>query len=73
MILLLIHLLDEDSSTDELFQEFMYEQSIVRNVDDRQGNRVKKSCDLRLISANDFLTVLKQKKIIKSQKGVSDL
>ena len=51
----------------------MYEQSIVRNVDDGQGNRVKKSCDLRLISANDFLTVLKQKKIIKSQKGVSDL
>ena len=59
MILLLLHLLEEETNTEELFGEVLFEQSIVRKVEDSTGKKVEMHSDLRLINADDFFAVLK--------------
>ena len=76
MIQLMLHLIDEEteeSTTDELFGDAIYEQHIRRKVLDSEGKRVEKGSDLRLINADDFYNVLYEKEIIKNKRGFNDL
>ena len=73
MILLLLHLVNVESTTEELFGEAIFEQHISRKVLDSQGKRVEMGSDMRLINADDFYNVLSENKIIKTKVGFNDL
>ena len=63
MILLLIHLLESELTTQDLFGEFIFLQSVKRQVGKNNDRKMIQS-DLLLIQADDFLTKLKTEEII---------
>ena len=73
MILLLLHLVLEESTTEELFGGFIFEQHISRKVLNSEGKRVEKGSDLRLINADDFYNIMYEREIIKNKRGFNDL
>ena len=63
MILLLIHLLESELTTQDLFGEFIFLQSVKRQVGKNNDRKMIQS-DLLLIQADDFFTKLKTEEII---------
>ena len=72
MILLLIHLLEAELTTQDLFGEFIFVQSVKRQTG-KDGDRKMIQSDLVLIQADDFFAKLKKEEIIKSDQGFDNL
>ena len=63
MILLLIHLLEAELTTQDLFGDYIFVQSVKRQVG-KDGDRKIVQSDLVLVQANDFFAKLKKEDII---------